>query len=39
MIKDSGRAIDLEIDGGVNTETAPVCVQAGASSDRRQLGL
>ncbi len=31
MIKDSGRAIDLEIDGGVNTETAPTCVQAGAN--------
>jgi ribulose-phosphate 3-epimerase len=31
MIKDSGRAIDLEIDGGVNTETAPTCVQAGVN--------
>lgn len=31
MIKDSGRAIDLEIDGGVNTETAPICVQAGVN--------
>lgn len=31
MIKDSGRAIDLEIDGGVNTETAPTCVKAGVN--------
>ena len=31
MIKDSGQAIDLEIDGGVNTETAPTCVQAGVN--------
>jgi ribulose-phosphate 3-epimerase len=31
MIKDSGRAIDLEIDGGVNTETAPACVAAGVN--------
>ena len=31
MIKDSGRAIDLEIDGGINTETAPICVEAGVN--------
>lgn len=31
MIKDSGRDIDLEIDGGVNVETAAVCVQAGVN--------
>jgi len=31
MIKDSGRGIDLEIDGGVNTQTAPICVQAGVN--------
>jgi ribulose-phosphate 3-epimerase len=31
MIKDSGRAIDLEIDGGVNTETSPACVAAGVN--------
>lgn len=31
MISDSGRTIDLEIDGGVNTQTAPVCVQAGVN--------
>ncbi len=31
MIQDSGRAIDLEIDGGVNTETAAKCVQAGVN--------
>ena len=31
MISDSGRAIDLEIDGGVNTETAPTCVAAGVN--------
>jgi ribulose-phosphate 3-epimerase len=31
MIKDSGREIDLEIDGGINVETAAVCVQAGVN--------
>ncbi len=31
MITASGRAIDLEIDGGVNTETAPICVEAGVN--------
>jgi len=31
MISDTGRAIDLEIDGGVNVETAAVCVQAGVN--------
>jgi len=31
MISVSGRAIDLEIDGGVNTETAPTCVEAGVN--------
>ncbi len=31
MIDDSGRAIDLEIDGGVNTKTAPSCVQVGVN--------
>jgi ribulose-phosphate 3-epimerase len=31
MIQASGRAIDLEIDGGVNTETAPICVEAGVN--------
>ena len=29
-IDNSGRAIDLEIDGGVNAETAPQVIQAGA---------
>lgn len=29
MIENSGRDIDLEADGGVNIETAPICVQAG----------
>ncbi len=29
MIESSGRDIDLEADGGVNTETAPICVEAG----------
>lgn len=31
MIKDSGRDIDLEIDGGVNVDTAAVCVEAGVN--------
>ena len=31
MATASGRAIDIEIDGGVNTETAGVCVEAGAT--------
>ncbi len=31
MIAASGRAIDLEIDGGVNVETAAVCVEAGVN--------
>ncbi|MEZ5814540.1 MAG: ribulose-phosphate 3-epimerase [Alphaproteobacteria bacterium] len=26
----SGRAIDLEVDGGVNPETAKICIEAGA---------
>ena len=30
MIDDTGRAIDLEVDGGVNFETAPRCIAAGA---------
>lgn len=27
----AGRAIDIEVDGGVNTETALACVEAGAN--------
>ena len=30
MIDASGRAIDLEIDGGINAETAPLAIEAGA---------
>jgi len=30
MIKASGRAIDLEVDGGITAETAPKAVEAGA---------
>ena len=30
MIDDSGRNIDLEVDGGVNFETAKLAVSAGA---------
>jgi len=30
MITRSGRAIHLEVDGGVNRETARMCVEAGA---------
>lgn len=31
MIAAGGRAIDIEIDGGINTETAAICVEAGAN--------
>ncbi len=30
MIDDSGRTIDLQVDGGINAETAPRAVAAGA---------
>ena len=30
MIDATGRAIHLEVDGGVNPETAKLCVEAGA---------
>jgi ribulose-phosphate 3-epimerase len=30
MIDASGRQIDLEVDGGINLETAPLAIQAGA---------
>jgi len=30
MIDASGRAVDLEVDGGINFETAPQAVAAGA---------
>jgi ribulose-phosphate 3-epimerase len=30
MIDKSGRRIDLEVDGGINAETAPLAVEAGA---------
>ena len=32
MIDASGRDIELEVDGGVAPETAPLCVQAGATA-------
>lgn len=31
MIRDEGREVDLEVDGGINTETALTAVQAGAN--------
>jgi ribulose-phosphate 3-epimerase len=31
MIRESGRPIDLEVDGGINVETAPAVVEAGAN--------
>jgi ribulose-phosphate 3-epimerase len=31
MIAATGREIDLEIDGGVNTQTAATCVEAGVN--------
>ena len=30
-ITESGREIDLQVDGGVNAETAKVCREAGAN--------
>jgi len=30
MIDESGREIDLEVDGGITAETAPKAIQAGA---------
>lgn len=30
MIDEAGRDIDLEVDGGINTETAPLVIEAGA---------
>ncbi len=30
MIDESGRDIDLEVDGGINAETAPLVIEAGA---------
>jgi ribulose-phosphate 3-epimerase len=32
MIDATGRHIDLEVDGGVTTETAPLCMAAGATA-------
>jgi ribulose-phosphate 3-epimerase len=32
MIDATGRAIDLEVDGGVTVETAPLCMSAGATA-------
>ncbi|HWK35577.1 ribulose-phosphate 3-epimerase [Sphingomonas sp.] len=32
MIDKSGRAIDLEVDGGVDRRTAPLCIAAGADA-------
>ena len=31
MIDDAGRAIEIEVDGGINTETAPLAIAAGAT--------
>ena len=31
MIEDSGRSIDLEVDGGITAATAPAAVGAGAN--------
>jgi ribulose-phosphate 3-epimerase len=32
MIDASGRNIELEVDGGVTVETAPLCIAAGATA-------
>jgi ribulose-phosphate 3-epimerase len=32
MIEASGRDIDLEVDGGVDHDTAPLCIEAGADA-------
>ncbi|MGM7681747.1 ribulose-phosphate 3-epimerase [Cytobacillus sp. Hm23] len=31
MIQDKGLQVEIEVDGGVNVETAPICVEAGAN--------
>lgn len=31
MAKSKGLSIDIEVDGGVNNETAKLCVEAGAN--------
>lgn len=31
MIDESGKNIDLEVDGGINFETAPKVIEAGAN--------
>ncbi|MDX8365019.1 ribulose-phosphate 3-epimerase [Cytobacillus sp. IB215665] len=31
MIQDKGLQVEIEVDGGVNVETAPICVKAGAN--------
>lgn len=31
MAKSKGLSIDIEVDGGVNVETAPLCIEAGAN--------
>ena len=30
MIRESGRDIELSVDGGINKETAKLCIEAGA---------
>ena len=32
LIDSVGRDIDLQVDGGINTETAPLCIAAGATA-------
>ena len=32
MIDRSGRSIRLEVDGGIDGETAPICIAAGADT-------
>jgi ribulose-phosphate 3-epimerase len=31
MINETGKSIDLEVDGGINFETAPKVIEAGAN--------
>ena len=31
MVETRGLSVDIEVDGGINTETASLCAQAGAS--------
>jgi ribulose-phosphate 3-epimerase len=31
LVKTNGLDVEIEVDGGVNAETAPLCIEAGAN--------